>query len=169
MNPIKLDFLIFVRSDQRGQVVRILVLPARRNPFLLDFPCCFFVGLVVFMYILCCFLVYSLLAKYRSCCFLVYSLLFMLFLCIFRVVLLYIPCCFYVVPLLFSCWQNVVLLLVLPSKWHFPEMARYAFVRQTHLVRERPKTLEERQRVFRIRFANSCKQICFYARPGLDP
>ena len=71
-----------------------------------------------------------------SCIFFVVSLLFMLFLCIFRVVLLYIPCCFYVVSLLFSCWQNVVLLLVLPSKWHFCRMARYAFVVQTHLVRE---------------------------------
>ena len=98
MNPIKLDFLIFVRSDQRGRVVRILVLPARRNPFLLDFP--------------------------------------MLFWCWFDVGSVLLWCCFLVESLLFPCWQNVVLLLVLPSKWHFCRMARYAFVVQTHLVRE---------------------------------
>ena len=74
----------------------------------------------------------------------------MLFFCWFDAGSVLLWCCFLVESLLFSCWQNVVLLLVLPSKWHFHEMARYAFVVQSHLVRERPKTLEERQHAFRI-------------------
>ena len=76
-----------------------------------------------------------------SCIFFVVSLLFMLFLCIFLVVLLYIPCCFYVVSLLFSCWQNVVFLLVFLQNRISTEMARYAFVVQTHLVRETLRSL----------------------------
>ena len=60
----------------------------------------------------------------------------MLFFCWFDVGSVLLWCCFLVESLLFPCWQNVVLLLVLPSKWHFCRMARYAFVVQTHLVRE---------------------------------
>ena len=60
----------------------------------------------------------------------------MLFPCWFDVGSVLLWCCFLVESLLFPCWQNVVLLLVLPSKWHFCRMARYAFVVQTHLVRE---------------------------------
>ena len=91
----------------------------------------------------------------------------MLFLCWFLVVPLLGSCWFLVVPLLgsccslvdfllFPCWQNVVFVLVFPSKWHFPEMARYAFVLQTHLVRERPKTLK-RQPALRIRAGDKLK------------
>ena len=60
----------------------------------------------------------------------------MLFFCWFDVGSVLLWCCFLVESLLFPCWQNVVLLLVLPSKWHFCRMARYAFVVQTHLVRK---------------------------------
>ena len=51
-----------------------------------------------------------------------------------HVVSVLVPCCSLVGFLLFPCWQNVVFVLVFPSKWHFPEMARYAVVVQSHLL-----------------------------------
>ena len=124
------------------------------------FPCCFFVGLVVFMYILCCFLVYSLLAKYRSCCFLVYSLLFLCCLCcffvysvlfcyIFLVVFMLFLCCFLVGKMLFFCWSC-------------PQNGISAEWQDTHLYYKRillgrsPKTLK-RPPALRIRAGDKFK------------
>ena len=84
--------------------------------------------------------------------------------------------CFLVGSLVFWCWFLGVLVLAKccsyvgrSLKIAFPGNGKIRVCSTIALVRERPKTLKERQHVFRIRFSSPHKWICFYARPVLNP
>ena len=104
-----------------------------------------------------------------------------------HVVSVLVPCCSLVGFLLFPCWVLVVPLLIsccslvgkmLFSCWSFLKNSISLKWQDTHLYYKRilqrlPALdlviLAERRHASRIRWAHSCKWICFYSRPGLYP